>query len=373
MTDALTPAEQVVAAISRAPRTIFSVPRSPQETFALLAQACDDFGIEEWDLYDESGAVEILEQRVRQLLGTEDAAYFPSGIMAQQAALRVHTDRVGSKRVALPDFSHLLVHEDDGPRLLHGFRFEMLTVGNQVATRGRLDDIPGRLGAVLAEIPLRDGGCMLPTWDELVDFSEACRERGVPLHFDGARLWESQPWFDRSLAEIAGLADSIYVSFYKGLGGLAGSVLAGSNDVVEEARLWRRRMGGTVYRSTAEALSALVGLRDLLDQIPDTVRFAADLAEALPESIRTQPSRPQTNQFLLYAEGAPDDLNRCLLAQIQSTGLAFSRPWRASPIPGQAMTELAIGAGSSAVSVREVAALLGRIVADARANPTAAD
>lgn len=365
MNNTKTPAQQVAAAIARAPRTIFSIYSSPQETFSRLAKACEEFDINEWDIYGEGGAVKILENQVRELLGTEDAAYFPSGIMAQQTALRIHTDRVGSKRVALPNFSHLLVHEDDGPRIVHGFQFEMLTTGNQVATQDSLDNIPGKLGAILVELPLRDAGCLLPTWDELVLLSKACRERGIPLHFDGARLWESQPWFDRPLADIAGLADSIYVSFYKGLGGLSGSILAGSADFIKESRIWRHRLGGTVYHSTAEVVSALVGLRDLLGQIPDTVQFAKDLAAALPDCIRAQPLTPQTNHFLLYARANPDDLNKNVLSQIETSGLAFSKAWRPAPVPGIAMTELAIGSGATSISVQEVAELLGKVVSDA--------
>ena len=110
-----------------------------------------------------------------------------------------------------------------------------------------LDAVKGPLGAVLLELPLRDGGYLLPTWEELVDLSRACRERGVPLHLDGARLWESAPYWGRELHEVAALADSVYVSFYKGLRGLAGAVVAGPADVVDEARQWRTRMGGTLF------------------------------------------------------------------------------------------------------------------------------
>ena len=103
------------------------------------------------------------------------------------------------------------------------------------------------LGAVLLELPLRDAGYLLPSWDELVAFSQACRERGVPLHLDGARIWESAPHLGHSPAEIAALADSVYVSLYKGLGGLAGAAVAGPEDEVAQARVWRNRMGGTLF------------------------------------------------------------------------------------------------------------------------------
>src|SRR4051812_42366432 len=187
---------------------------------------------DKWDRYGDAGAVEQLEKEVAELLGKPATAMFPSGIMAQQSTLRVWTDRQTSKRVALPDLSHLLKHELDGPRLLHGFQFENLTSGASAPKAADLETIPGRLGAVLVELPLRDGGYLLPTWDELVELSSACRERGVPLHFDGARIWEAQPYLGHSLAEIADLADTVYVSLYKGLAGLSGALVAGPQDVV---------------------------------------------------------------------------------------------------------------------------------------------
>ncbi len=388
------PADLLRAANDAAPRTIFSPVRTPAETFRDLARAAEDFGLatgasSDWDMYDQGGAVELLERQVRELLGTEDAAFFPSGILAQQAALRVHADTAGSRRVAIPDLSHLLIHEEDGPRLLHGFRFEPLTHGAQTPTADALDAIPGRLGAVLVELPLREPGCLLPTWEALAGLSDAAHERGVPLHIDGARLWESLPWLGHTAAEVAALADTVYVSFYKGLGGLAGSVLAGRRDVVEETRLWRRRAGGTIYRQTAEALSALVGLRDLLPGIPARVAWARAFAEqvmlaagtsldeggagALPRPgvgrLAIRPGVPQTNQFLVYAQGDPDDLDRRTAWLTEDAGVAFCKPWRAADEPGRSWTEVAVGtgalaAGAAGVPPQEAADLLVRAVAE---------
>ena len=194
--------------------------------------------------------------------------------MAQQAALRVWTDRTHSKRVAIPDLSHLLKHEDDGPRRLHGFEFEHLTTGRATATADDLRALGPGLGAALVELPLRDAGCLLPTWEELGELSAAARELGVPLHADGARIWESQPFYDRPLAEIAEHFDSIYVSFYKGLEALAGAALAGPEDVVDEARRWRKRMGGTLFHLTPFAVSALAGLRDRLPRMGEYAAWA---------------------------------------------------------------------------------------------------
>jgi len=281
--------------------------------------------------------------------------------MAQQAALRVHTERAGFRRVALPDLSHLLQHEEDGPRLLHGLEISLLTRGFQAPAARHLEAIPGRLGAVLVELPLREAGCLLPTWDDLAGLSQACRARGVALHFDGARIWESQPWFGRGLPEIAALADSLYVSFYKGLGGLAGAALLGPADFIAQARLWRRRQGGTVYHLTAEAVSALAGLHDQLPIIADTVAWARAFAAELPSFIAVQPGVPHANQFLAYAAGDPDAVNERLLALIEERHIGLPA-WRAAQEPGRISTEFAVSRAALKLDPAEMAALVAAAI-----------
>ncbi len=336
--------------------------RSPSQAFADLARSCAELGIEEWDLYGESGPVGRLESELVELFGAEAAAFFPSGIMAQQVALRVHTDRAGICRVALPDLSHLLLHEDDGPRLLHGLEIATLTRGFEAPAARHLEAIPGRLGAVLAELPLREAGCLLPTWDDLAELARASRARGVALHFDGARIWESQPWFGRPLPEIAALADSLYVSFYKGLGGMAGAALLGPADFIAEARLWRRRQGGTLYHLTAEAVSALAGLKNQLPVIADTVAWAREFAARLPSSIAVQPGVPHVNQFLAYAAGDADTVNERLLAVIDERRVGLPA-WHAAQEPGRIATEFTVSRAALKLDPAQMAALVGAAVA----------
>lgn len=354
-------------AYAACPATItWQRPANPAAAFAELAAACAELGIDDWDTYDEHGAVERLEREVGTLLNKPAAAYFPSGIMAQQAALRVHSERSGSARVALPDLSHLLIHEENGPRILQGLRFEYLTQGFQAPNAAHLAALPGRLAAVLVELPLRDAGCLLPTFDDLAGLSAACRERGIALHIDGARIWESVDYLGHPLPEVAALADTVYVSFYKGLGGLAGSVLLGTEDVITEARLWRRRMGGTIYRNTAEAVSALAGLHRRLPLMSDCVRWARAFAAALPAGIAVQPSVPHTNQFLVFAAGDPDLINGRLAAYAETNGLALGSPWRATTEPGRVTAELNIGDGALELDPLTIAGIFGDLVAGPR-------
>ena len=355
--------ERLEAASKACDTTVFwHARRTPAQVLRAVADAADDLGIDEWDVYAEKGAVARVEEQVSDLLGKPAAALFPSGIMAQQSVLRVWCDRTGSRRVAIPDLSHLLKHEDDGPRRVHGFEFDHLTTGAETATADGLRRLSPGLGAALIELPLRDGGCLLPSWDDLTALSEAARELAVPLHVDGARIWESQPYWDKPLSEIAALTDSMYVSFYKGLEGLAGAALVGPEDVIAEARTWRRRMGGTLFHLTPYAVSALAGLKERLPRMAEYAAWARSLAAELTErGLKVSPDPPHTNTFLLFADGDPDTMAERKLAFMEREKVEPCGGWWPSQVPGTAMTEVAAHDAALAHEPKQVATWIAEI------------
>ena len=117
-------------------------------------------------------------------------------------------------------------------------------------------------------MPQREIGGQLPSWSDLEAQVAWARDRGVAVHMDGARLWESGPFYERSYAEIAALFDSVYVSFYKGIGAIAGAALSGPAPFIGEARLWQRRSGGRGAGSTGRR----PGDADRLSATRQTVR-----------------------------------------------------------------------------------------------------
>ena len=350
-------------AIRACTSTVMWHPRSsPADLFAALAKDCELLGIDEWDTYADGGAVTLLEERVAELLGRPAAVFFVSGTMAQQSMLRVWCERMGSRRVAIQDLSHLLGHELDGPRLMHDLRFESLTVGRHTATGEDLRTMTPGLGAALVELPLRDAGCLVPPWEELVGLSEAARELGVPLHVDGARLWEAQAHYDRPLAEIAGLADSVYVSFYKGLAGMSGAAVVGEADAMEELREWRQRMGGRLYRMTPYAVSALVGLRDRLPRMGEYLAWARELAaELLAAGLRVNPEVPHINTFEVFADAPLPEVEERLASLMERELVQPSGGWRATDVPGISVTEVSCYESALAFEPATVAAWYAEI------------
>ena len=248
------------------------------------------------DEYGNGGTVAILEAEVRDLLGKPAAAFMPSGTMAQQIALRVHADKRKRLVVAFHPTCHLELHEDKAYQRLHALVGRPLGDGRELLTLADLEDVREPLAALLFELPQREIGGRLPAWDDLVAQVGWARERGAAVHLDGARLWETGPYYDRPLAEIAALFDSVYVSFYKGLGGVAGSMLLGAEDVVTEARLWRKRHGGTLFQLWPYAAAGLVGLRLRLPRMDAYVAHARAIAEALSlvKGVDVVPDPPQT-------------------------------------------------------------------------------
>lgn len=351
------------AASATAEAVFWRAPGTPAEMFRDLAAFAEEHGIE-WDRYGERGAVAQLESEVAELLGKPAAVMFPSGVMAQQAALRAWCDRSGSRRVALPDLSHLLHHEQDGPRRVMGLELEWLTTGRETATAESLAAVGGRLGAVMVELPLRDAGCLLPSWDDLVALSAAARERGVPFHADGARIWESVPHWGRSLVEVGDLVDSMYVSLYKGLGGTSGALVVCPEDLAGELRTWRARMGGTIFSMTTAAVGGLKGLRDHLGRFDAYRSWAIALAAELrARGIRTFPEEPHIATFLAYAPGEADEVNARLVAHVEEQGIVPSGMWSASEVPGWVVTELTCYEAAADRDPAEVAEQIAAVVA----------
>ena len=338
------------------------------EPAAWLSEAAAAVVEADLDRYGAGGEVGALEREVAALLGKAAAVFMPSGIMAQQAALRAWVDRSASDAVAVHGLSHLVRHELDALPELHRLRLQQLTREPRPATVADLDAIDEPLAAVTLELPLRDAGYLLPSWEDLVAFSDRARELGIPLHVDGARIWEAQPFYDRTLAEIAALADSIYVSFYKGLGGMAGAIVAGPVDLVAHARRWQTRHGGRLFVLLPYAVLARHGLAAYLPKMSAYRERAIELAHRLDqiEGVRVFPITPHTNAFRLFIDAPVDASTEAGLQLMEREHVAVSGWWMAADVPGWSMTELTVGDATFAWDLDAQVATIEGLVGHAR-------
>ena len=288
--------------------------------------------------------------------------YLPSGTMAQQAALRVHADRRGRRTVLFHPECHLRQHENQALERLHGL------IGRPVGDRSRLlaladlEKVAEPPAALLLELPQRDLGGQLPAWDDLRAQVAWARERGAAAHLDGARLWEAGAGYGRPPAEIAGLFDTTYVSFYKGIGALPGCCVGGPADVVAEVREWRQRMGGTLHGLWPGAASALSCLRRRLPLMPGYLQRAREIADAVRDlpGVTVVPDPPQTPMLHLLLRTSPDAF-AAVVRTLAADGLWTWEKAQPTGDPGAVRVELSVGDATMALPVAEVRSVVAAL------------
>lgn len=317
---------------------------TPAEDFAAMAEWCAANGVIH-DLYGEGRLIGDFEARIAGLLGKEAAVFMPSGTLAQMVALRIWTQRAGLDRFGMHPTSHLRLHEQEGYQALLRLHGALIGDRRRPILADDLRAAGQPLACLLVELPAREIGGQAPRWDELEALKGAARDLGIPLHMDGARLWECRAFYGKSHAEIAAGFSSLYVSTYKGLGGQAGAVLAGDADFIAEARLWQRRFGGNLVTQTAMVASAALRLEARLAALDGCYARTLDLARGLANlpGIRVNPATPQANMLHLFfdAEAAAVTARRDEIAA--RDGVWVINDARACDVPGWSVTELYVG------------------------------
>lgn len=341
-------------------------PVLPRAQLAALAREAGE--AEAADSYGEGELITGFERQVAELLGKPAAAFVPSGTMAQQIALRMACDRARCSTVAFHPVCHLELHEQRGYSFLHGLRARLVGERHRLIARADLDAIAEPVGALLLELPQREIGGQLPPWVELDRQAAWARERGVAIHLDGARLWESRPFYGRTYAQIAALFDTVYVSFYKILGGIAGAALAGPADTIAHARVWIRRHGGTLVSQHPFVLSARAGLRERLPRIAAYVARAQAIAQVLARvpGIRIVPDPPHTNMMHAHVLAEPERLLEASAAIAADTRICLFRRLRIGG-PGSSIIEIHVGEAAFAIEDAELESLFSRLLESARA------
>ena len=318
------------------------------------------------DNYGNGGFLSIFEQEIADLLGKEAAVFIPSGTMAQPIALRIWADRANTTNVAFHPMCHLQQHEHMAYVELHHLRAVLLGEANRLFTLDDLKGVGDEIATLLIELPQRDLGGALPTWDELQAIIALAKAKGMRLHLDGARLWECQPFYDRTYREIVQDFDSVYVSFYKMLHGLPGAALAGPADFIAEARIWMRRHGGNLQTMFPNAISAKIGMDRHLHRIPEYVAKAQEIGAILQsiEGITVLPNSIQTNMMHLLFDARKDALLDAS-GQIALSDKVLLIQWLNETPEGQ-RTEIPIGEAALDLTNDRFEALFRRLMTLAR-------
>lgn len=304
------------------------------------------------DFYGNGGAVALLEERTAALLGKPAALFLIKGVTAQLALLRTLTAmRAGA--VVIPALGHMAVDEADA--VDHLVDAPVIRLGGDAPFGvDALETLDAPPAVCVVELPLRRAAYRLLPLAGLEALSAWCRRHGTHLHFDGARLWEAAAGHGVPPAAVAALADSLYVSFYKGLGGLAGAALAGDRALLDAIAPWKTRLGGDLHTAFPYALAALDGLDRRLPRMAGYVARARALAAYLAgRGHAPVPEVPHANGFQILLPGTPAALAEANRAFARRRGIWLFNGFRAAP-DGRSAAEIVIGDAAMATADAEI-------------------
>jgi threonine aldolase len=271
------------------------------------------------DVYGEDPTVNRLEELAAARVGKEAALYVPSGTMGNQIALRVMA-RPGTE-VLCPARAHIRQYEAAAAALNAGVQIRPLHDREGVFDPSAVDlaaDGPAHhlppLSLVTLENTHMPAGGVPWTAAEVEAVAAAARRHSLPVHCDGARLFNAAVALQVDAATLAAPVDTVMFCLSKGLSAPVGSMLAGSADVVAAARLERARLGGGMRQAGVIAAAGIVALTEMVDRLSDDHARARRLAEALADRFpgSVEPERVATNIVCAAASALPpsflDDL-----------------------------------------------------------------
>jgi threonine aldolase len=279
------------------------------------------------DVHHGDPTVKELESRAAALVGKEAALYVPSGTMGNQVAARVHTDR--GQEALVERESHVYKWELAGFAQHSGLQTRPVdgddrgVVTPEQVREGYVEADPHRPGTGLLCLEnthnSKGGSAIAPGAIDAA--SEAAHDLAVPVHLDGARLFNASVALDVPAERIVREVDSVMFCLSKGLGAPVGSMLAGSEQFVSEARRVRKLMGGGMRQAGIVAAPGLVALENR-DRLAEDHANARRLAAGLDDLPGLSAAEPETNIVLVETDDPAERfLERC--AEVDVLGVPF--------------------------------------------------
>lgn len=254
------------------------------------------------DVLGDDPTVNRLQERVAELLGKEAACFVPSGTMANQAAIRAHTEP--SDEIIAHADSHIIHYETGAPAAIAGCMIAPLA-----GPRGQFTDEDVRRAVrkadyhaprsrmLVVENTHNRGGGSVWRLDAIRSVTQTARDSGLRTHLDGARLWNACAASGEAPSAYAQHFDTVSTCFSKGLGAPVGSAVAGSRENIARVFRFRKMMGGAMRQSGVLAAAALHALEHHRERLREDHANARRLAEGIAQvaGLRVDPSTVETN------------------------------------------------------------------------------
>ena len=266
------------------------------------------------DVFKQDPTVNALEERVAKLFGKQKALFFPSGSMANQAAIKLHTQP--SDQVICDKFAHIYNYEAGGASFNSGVSCKLIDGDKGMFTAAQVKEAINpnafyysQTSLVAIENTTNKGGGACWDFNELKKIKEVCDEHKLGYHLDGARLWNALVAKQETAKQYGSLFDTISVCFSKGLGCPVGSMLIGDEAIMDHAIRVRKLFGGNMRQIGYLAAAADYALDNHIDRLVDDHKRAQQLGVALENSPLVKKVEPIETNIVIFnvADGVDEN------------------------------------------------------------------
>lgn len=257
------------------------------------------------DVFREDPTVNQLEQRIAKMFGKEQALFFPSGTMANQTALKLHTNP--GDQVICDTYAHIYNYESGGASFNSGISCKLIDGKNGMFTAEQVIDAINPEAYYYSKTSLveientanrRGGTC----WDynEILKIKTVCDEHNLGFHLDGARIWNALVAKNETAQQYGEVFDTISVCLSKGLGCPIGSVLVGDSQIMENAIRIRKIFGGNMRQTGFLAAAGLYALDNNIERLKDDHQKAKEIGEELTKLSIIKAVEPIETNIIIF-------------------------------------------------------------------------
>lgn len=260
------------------------------------------------DVYGEDPSVIKLEEKAAELLGKEAALFVTSGTQGNQIAVLTHCQK--GNEIILEEDSHLFYYEGAAisafagvqPRTIKGVKGAMNPSDVLAAIRPEDIHLP-ETGLICLENTHNRAGGAIVSLENMQAIYEIAKSNHIPIHLDGARLFNAAVAMEKPLSEFGKYTDTIQVCLSKGLGAPVGSIIAGTQQFIDKARKWRKRLGGGLRQVGVIAAPGLIALTEMVERLSEDHENAKRLAEGIRDNFEIE-NDVDTNIVLVNVRNA---------------------------------------------------------------------
>lgn len=238
------------------------------------------------DVFREDTTVNELESRVASMFGKEQALFFPSGTMANQTAIKLHTNP--GEQIICDKYAHIYNYESGGASFNSGVSCHLIDGDRGMFTAKQVQEAINpnayyysKTSLVEIENTTNKGGGACWDFNEILKIRSVCDVNNLGFHLDGARLWNALVAKNETAKQYGEVFDTISVCFSKGLGCPVGSMLVGNSDIMEDAIRIRKIFGGNMRQAGYLAAAALYAMNNNVERLAEDHNKAKEIGEVL--------------------------------------------------------------------------------------------